>query len=97
MKPLIFVLLLFASLTNAEEMAWIKNKADGKIILTDEACIVDGKRYPHLFRSYMYTGDGYHVNSCYFFEGDKIHMVYEDGNEYLYPIKNFTLFKKGSV
>lgn len=91
MKKLLIALLFCIAPLYAEEIAWSANKGGGQIVLTNETCKVGGKVYNKLYRSYMYTGSGLTMNSCYVLEGRTVRMVYEDGSEYRYPVGNFTV------
>lgn len=100
-KTLLAVCLAgLAGFANAESIASSPNDGNGKIVLTDEACIHKGKPYPPLKRAYTFTGKGNTFEGCYGVEDDTVVVVWILGNETekrRYPISNFTLTRKGNI
>lgn len=96
MKNLLFSLFLVSNLANAWNVAWMPNKAGGKIVLTDEACKDNktGKSYNALKRLFMYTSEGYTMDGCFYISGDLINAVWTNGTEMKYELIDFTLYEK---
>ena len=80
---------IFAQFVQAEEIAWAGNTSGGKIVLTNEVCWMNGKKYPKFYRSFTYTSTGQTMNSCFILDGTTVLVIYTDGTEYRYPIVNF--------
>lgn len=89
MKKLMWLLLFCVVSANAREIAWLPNNAGGKIVITNETCRKNGKNYEGLYRSFMYTKEGYTMNSCYYLDGSSIRMLYDNGQEMRYPVEDF--------
>ena len=98
MKKLLVLLALLPSLAFAEVIATLPNQAGGKIVLTDEACVHDGKTYPNLSRAYNYGTDGQSNNGCWYVDSETVTVIWILMNgrsrEARYPIENFTLRKR---
>ena len=91
-------LLLIAALAAAPALAdtWaMPNKGGGEIVLTERSC-PNGKG---LLRVYGYLADGKAIFGCWTVLDGMVHVVWDDGSRYTYPIENFytkTKDKKGS-
>jgi len=98
MKNLLWGLMLVAGVCQADTLASMPNQGGGKIVLTDDKCVVGGKNYPTLNRAYNYTSEGYTMDGCYTVEDSTVVVVWElangDGKKMRYSISNFTLIKK---
>jgi hypothetical protein len=96
MKNLLLGLFLVSNVTNAWNVAWMPNKAGGKIVLTDEACKDNktGKSYNTLKRLFMYTSEGYTMEGCFYVSGDIVNTVWTNGQEMKYELIDFTLYEK---
>jgi len=98
MKNLMWSLLLVAGVCNAEAIATMPNQGQGKIVLTNEVCKVDGKTYSTLHRAYNYTVEGYGSEGCYTVEDDTVVVIWrksDGGSQRMrYSLDNFTLTKK---
>lgn len=89
------LLLLSAAAVNADTFATQPNKAGGKIVLTDEDCVHQGKRYSKLMRAYNYGTEGYTGEGCWINEAETIVIVWTDTDQKMrYPLENFTLNPK---
>lgn len=105
MKRMMLVLLASLSVhtvVKAETIATMPNQANGKIVLTDDACTYQGKSYSNLNRAYNYGSAGYTQEGCWGIEGETVVAFWFDSNQKMrYPIENFTMNpnyskKKGS-
>ena len=100
MKKLLLGVLLCASYAHAGTFATMPNQANGKIVLTDEACVHNGKNYSNLNRAYNYGSAGYTQEGCWSVEDETIVVYWIDSDKKMrYPIQNFTLapaYKKGN-
>lgn len=55
MKKYALIFALIASPVHAENLAWMENEAGGKIILTNEACVIKGKAYSEARKIIAYS------------------------------------------
>ena len=100
MKKLAMVLLLsfLSAHASAEAIATMPNQGQGKIVLTNETCKVDGKTYSSLSRAYNYTVEGYGSEGCYAVEDETVVVIWKksDGSSQRmrYPLDSFTLTPK---
>jgi hypothetical protein len=96
MKKLFVGLCLISSVANAYNLAWMPNKANGKIVLTNEPCKDNksGKTYSTLNRIFMYTSEGYTMEGCFYITDDLVNAVWSNGQEMKYEIMDFTLYEK---
>lgn len=92
MKKIIFALMFAASTANAASMI-TANKNGGFISVTDEVCYLKGKEYQSLKQGYAVGESGLSIRGCWYYKDNLIHMIYEDGSEYKYPISGFTVVK----
>lgn len=95
MKKILASLVLCVSAVTsvkAETIATLPNRAGGKIVLTDEACVIRGKHYKDLNRVYNYGASGYTTEGCWTIEGETVLVAWEDDDKpRRYPIENFTM------
>jgi hypothetical protein len=85
-------LYAYSAKTRAETIATLPNKAGGKIVITDEPCVINGKSYKNLNRVYNYGSSGYSTEGCWTIEGETVVVVWEDDDKVRrYPIENFTM------
>ena len=99
MKNLTLALMLIAtiSVARAEAIATMPNKAGGKIVLTNQACVHKGKTYDGLARAYNYSTEGYTTEGCFAVEDETVVVIWNDGSansRMRYPAENFTIIKK---
>lgn len=95
MKKLIATLLLCPTLSFGAVVASMPNQAGGKIVLTDEACIHNGKNYSSLLKSYFYTPEGLNGDGCWRLDDETIVVVWIDSNTTRrYPLSSFTIRRK---
>jgi len=96
---LCFALLGGSKACLAEAIATMPNQGQGKIVLTNEVCKVDGKTYSSLHRAYNYTVEGYGSEGCYAVEDDTVVVIWkksDGGSQRMrYSLDNFTMTKKG--
>jgi hypothetical protein len=97
MRKLLAVLLCVPMLAQAGAIASMPNKAGGKIVLTDEACVHKGKTYEGLARAYNYSVEGYTTEGCFAIEDETVVVIWNDGSansKMRYPAENFTIIKR---
>lgn len=73
------------------------NRAGGKIVLTDEPCIHQGKKFDGLNRAYNYGTQGYTTEGCFAVEDETVVVIWNDGSaepKMRYPAENFTIIKR---
>lgn len=97
-KLIAILLIFFAAIfttqqAKAEAIAMMPNKAGGKIILTNNACVHKGKEYKELRQIYMFTSEGYTMEGCYGLEDETVLAIWTNGQKMRYPAENFTLVK----
>ena len=96
-KVMLGLLVSLSALTSvkADTFATLPNQGGGKIVITDERCVVNGKHYDKLNRAYFYTSSGTSGEGCWTTEGEVIVIVWEaDDKVRRYPMENFTLGPK---
>lgn len=52
------------------------NEAGGKIVLTNRACVVDGKTYDKLRSAFAYAADKSVVVGCWLWRGTEVRVVW---------------------
>jgi hypothetical protein len=92
MKKYLLALCFVSSLSFAKSLAWMPNQAGGKIIITDEICQSNGKTFKSLNRAFLYTQSGFTLEGCFYIEEELISVVWSDGTQMKYEIKNFILY-----
>ena len=95
MKALFLALLAVPSIALSEPIATAPNQGNGKIVLTNELCEVNGKVYSKLSRAYNYISSGQSQEGCYYIEHDMVVVIWSDASTYRYEANRFTLIKKG--
>jgi hypothetical protein len=86
------LLLSVTTAVKAETVATQPNQAGGKIVLTDDACVHNGKHYEKLNRAYNYGSAGYTSEGCWVIEDETVIVVWVDTNQKMrYPITAFTM------
>ena len=97
MKKLLFIFFLVSNVANAWNVAWMPNKAGGKIVLTNEVCKDNksGKTYNLLKRMFMYTSEGYTMEGCFYISDNIVNATWHNGSEMKYELEDFTLYDKG--
>ena len=96
-KCLALVTFMLPTLAIAGAIATMPNRAGGKIVLTDEACVHKGKTYDGLNRAYNYSTEGYTTEGCFVVEDETVVVIWNDGSansKMRYPAENFTIIKK---
>lgn len=73
---------VFIGSAHAESVAYITNKAGGKIVFTNDICFdkVNNKSYEALLQLYAYSSTGKSVRGCYWYEksSNLLHVTWED-------------------
>ena len=92
-KTLVLLLLcLSVGVANAEMIASLPNEAGGKIVITDQPCVHEGKNWPKLNRAYNYGTAGYSSEGCWAIEDEVVTIVWLDNSKTMrYPLSNFTI------
>ena len=92
MKKLLLALMLVSGVAHSGTFATMPNQANGKIVLTDEACKLDGRTYDGLHRAYNYGSSGYTSEGCWMMEDETIVVAWIGSKDKMrYPSANFTL------
>jgi len=97
LKHLAVIALLIPVIAHAAAIATMPNKAGGKIVLTDEACVHKGKKYDGLNRAYNYSTEGYTTEGCFMVEDETVVVIWNDGSansKMRYPAENFTIINR---
>jgi hypothetical protein len=97
LKHIAVAVLMLPTFAFAEAIATMPNRAGGKIVLTNEACVHKGKTYAGLARAYNYSTEGYTTEGCFAVEDDTVVVIWDDGSansKMRYPAENFTIIKK---
>jgi|GEM_PF-4151509 len=90
----------YANNCQAETIASMPNKGGGKIVLTNEVCVSDGKTYKNLNRAYNYTSEGYGSEGCFTVEDETVIVIWDvqgSPQKMRYPADNFTIIKKSKT
>lgn len=94
MKKILATLLLCPALAFGAVVASMPNQAGGKIVLTDEPCIHNGKNHQGLYKSYFYTPEGTTGDGCWRLDDETVIVAWIDSNAIRrYPVTSFTLRK----
>jgi hypothetical protein len=97
LKHIALVTFMLPTIAFAGAIAEMPNRAGGKIVLTDEACIHKGKTYDGLARAYNYSAEGYTTEGCFAVEDETVVVIWNDGSansKMRYPAENFTIVKR---
>jgi hypothetical protein len=97
LKHIALVTFMLPTMAFAGAIATMPNKAGGKIVLTDEPCVFQGKKFDGLNRAYNYGTQGYTTEGCFAVEDETVVVIWNDGSaepKMRYPAENFTLIKK---
>ena len=97
LKYLTIFVFMLPAIAQAAAIATMPNRAGGKIVLTDEACVHKGKTYAGLARAYNYSTEGYTTEGCFAIEDDTVVVIWDDGSansKMRYPAENFTIIKR---
>lgn len=95
MKKLLAILLFVPTIALGGVVASMPNQAGGKIVLTDEACIHNGKNYSPLLKSYFYTTEGLTGDGCWRLDDETVIVVWIDSNTTRrYPASSFNIRRR---
>lgn len=94
MKKLLLIALLCFNV-QAKPIASMGNNGGGKIVLLDDVCVKDGKKYNSWFRAYTYHQTGVTQDGCWMVEHDTVVMIWDSGTKMRYPAINFTIIDAG--
>ena len=86
------VIVHFTPQAKAASVATMPNKGGGYIVLTDEVCVINGKKFHNAGRAYTFHASGTVLEGCFGsmdIEG-VVKIIWLDGDESIYPISNFT-------
>ena len=69
LQAILLLALFFAcvKMVNAKPWAEMPNNGGGKIVLTDEKCVVNGRRFDNIERAYGFHSNGSKIEGCYGF------------------------------
>jgi hypothetical protein len=96
-KNIAVVAFMLPTMAVAAAIATMPNQAGGKIVLTDEPCVHQGKKFDGLNRAYNYGAQGYTTEGCFVVEDETVVVIWNDGSansKMRYPAENFTIIKK---
>jgi hypothetical protein len=96
LKLLIAAIAMSYGAAQAEAIATMPNKAGGKIVLTNQACVHKGKTYDGLARAYNYSTEGYTTEGCFAVEDETVVVIWHEvsaNSKMRYPAENFTIIK----
>jgi hypothetical protein len=91
MKKLLIVLLFAVTSVHAEQWFESNNTGGGKIVLFKTKC--EGRERGMIMLAYISGGKT--INGCWWYFGDKVHVVYSDGDTYTYDPNAFVLKDDG--
>jgi hypothetical protein len=94
MKSLLIGMLFICHTAIAMNVAWMPNKAGGKIVITNDTCKTGNKTYNSLNKIFMYTGEGYTMSGCFYISNNIINAIWDNGSEMKYELEDFTLYEK---
>lgn len=95
MKKLLLTLVLLTTNVMADPVAFMMNDSGGKIVLTNEVCTKDGRKFDNMWRLYTYNSKGATYEGCFAFEGETIHAYWPDARQARrYELAHFELYKK---
>ena len=101
MKKYALILTLIATSVQAEKLAWMDNEAGGKIVLTDEPCVLNSNNVPEARKivAYSLSNDNKGPNEgCWgIYKHDKelIYAIWPKANQTkLYRMDDFTWIPK---
>ena len=80
MKKILIALLFISSAANADQWFEANNTGGGKIVLFTTKCT--GKESGRMMLSYLPGGKT--IDGCWWYFGDKVHVIYKDGETYTY-------------
>lgn len=92
MKALLAVLLASISITALADSWAMPNKAGGEIIITTRDC----PKQKGLLRAYNYGSGGKLMEGCWTVLDERVHVIWEDGSRYTYPLESFYVKSKDS-
>lgn len=89
---ILFVISCISFAVRSDDFAFIKNRANGVIMLTTEPCILNEK----FLRVWNNLSTGETAEGCYKIDWNSgmVKVVWSDGTQYTYPIKQFTTVKQ---
>lgn len=97
MKNLLIALLMAPSISFGAVIASMPNQAGGKIVLTDETCIHNGKSYAPLMKAFNYSNSGTTGDGCWGLEDEVVTVIWVHPNgttdKFRYPARNFQIRK----
>jgi hypothetical protein len=93
-KMVASILMVMATASYAEPVAYMPNNTGGKIVITNEPCTKGKKTYEGLFRLYTYSPNGDTSEGCFAFEKDTIRVFWPDAQkEYRYELSGFIMYQ----
>lgn len=98
MKRMLLALFFVGSVANAEVLGIGINKLGQKMLITDEPCTssaVKEEMRPKMKKFYSFVTDTKYLGGCWvIYDGDKVFVLYNDGDGQLYNSDSFLSPKK---
>lgn len=91
------VVIHFTPQAKAEAFATMPNEGGGKIVLTNEECVINGKKYDNLLRAYAFAAGGTVYEGCFYLDDatESVAIVWaRDGKKMRYPQSGFKVIPK---
>ena len=85
----ILAFLLATNVAYADSVAYLQNKLGTRIIITDVKC---SNESGHV--AYTTATSGKTLGGCWFMDDQNVHIHWEDGDYYAYPITAWILLKQ---
>lgn len=85
MKKILIALLFTAASAQAAEWFETNNTGGGKIVLYTTKC--EGKESGKVMLAFLPGGKTY--RGCWWYFGDRVHVIYKDGSAYTYDPDGF--------
>ena len=82
MKKLLLSLMLIAGIANADTAAYLANKGNGQIVLTDTVCA----NYPTMFVAYSSVPNSTTLWGCWYSDDINVHIRWNDGDYRAYSL-----------
>lgn len=83
---LIIALTILCSFVQAAPIGYANNHEGGRIMFTDETCMLNNKAYPPLLRVWSYSKSGRMIEGCYYLDkgADMVIVTWLDGSKSAY-------------
>jgi len=90
------VVIHFTTDARAAVIASADNNDGGKMVLTDEPCVIGGKTFSDAWQAYSFNSSGLVLPGCFniSLDGSSVKVIWADGDEIVYSTKSFTPTRK---